>query len=49
VQVTIDSIRAHRHWTGVHRAILKARGNFTVSKIAPAIRFAQPFPTVREI
>jgi hypothetical protein len=46
VQIAIDSIRTHSHWTGVHRVLLKARRNFTVSKIAPAVRFAQPLPTV---
>jgi hypothetical protein len=47
VQIAIDSIRTHSHWTGVHRVPLKARRNFTMSKIAPAIRFAQPLPTAR--
>jgi hypothetical protein len=33
---------------GVHRVLLKAKGDFTVSKIAPAIRLTQPFLTLDE-
>jgi hypothetical protein len=41
-----NRVRPHCHWTDVHRVHLKTRRDFTVSKIAPAISFTQPFPTV---
>jgi hypothetical protein len=49
VEVAIDSIGTHSHWTGVHRAFLKTRSDFPVRKIAPTIRFTQPFPTLRGV
>jgi hypothetical protein len=49
VQIAIDSIRTHSHWTCVHRMFLKTRSYFSVRKIAPAIRFTQPFPIVRAV
>jgi hypothetical protein len=33
----------------VHRVFLKTRSYFSVRKIAPAIRFTQPFPIVRAV
>jgi hypothetical protein len=44
--VAVYRVWPHGHWTGVYRALSKARSDFTVSKIVPAISFTQPFPTV---
>jgi hypothetical protein len=49
VGVAFYCVRAHDHWTGVHRVALKASRDFKVGKIMPAISFTQPFPTVRAV
>jgi hypothetical protein len=49
VRVAFNRIRPDCHWTGLHRAVLKTRCDFAMCKIAPTIRFAQPFPTVRTV
>jgi hypothetical protein len=49
VGIAYNRVRSHCHWTSVHRVHLKARRDFTMSEIVPAISFAQPFPTARAI
>jgi hypothetical protein len=49
VGVAFNGVRPHGHWARVQRVFLKTRSDFTVRKIAPAIRFTQPFPIARAV
>ena len=49
VGVAFHGVRPHDHRAGVHRVALKARRDFTVSEIIPAVSFTQPFPTARAV